>query len=103
MTMNTHNINPLHLLSPQKYFKGDVNINTKFIEGFASRDIGMTMNIHIGIDSNGNWCLLSQADSNLIDNFQFWLGLQMDYELDVAEDQLEDKIDKEIDPMTATG
>ena len=32
---------------------------------------------------------------------QFWLGLQMDYELDVAEDALESKIDKEIIPMSA--
>lgn len=34
---------------------------------------------------------------------QFWLGLQMDYELDVAEDTLEDRLEKEITPMTATG
>jgi plasmid maintenance system antidote protein VapI len=27
---------------------------------------------------------------------QFWLGLQMDYDLDVAEDQYADKIDKEV-------
>lgn len=34
---------------------------------------------------------------------QFWLGLQMDYELDLAEDAIEDKIKKEIQPITATG
>ena len=34
---------------------------------------------------------------------QFWLGLQMDYELDVAEDSLEAKIEKEVTPMFATG
>lgn len=33
---------------------------------------------------------------------QFWLGLQMDYELDVAEDALESRIEKEIIPMSAT-
>ncbi len=33
----------------------------------------------------------------------FWLGLQMDYELDVAEDSLEAKIEKEVTPMPATG
>jgi addiction module HigA family antidote len=27
---------------------------------------------------------------------QFWLGLQMDYDLDVAEDQLADRLDREI-------
>ena len=27
---------------------------------------------------------------------QFWLGLQMDYDLDVAEDQLVDRLDREI-------
>ncbi len=34
---------------------------------------------------------------------QFWLGLQMDYELDVAEDSLEDRIEKEVTPMAAAG
>jgi len=29
---------------------------------------------------------------------QFWLGLQMDYELDVAEDALQKRIDKEVQP-----
>jgi addiction module HigA family antidote len=32
---------------------------------------------------------------------QFWLGLQMDYELDVAEDKIEDKIVNEIKPRMA--
>ncbi len=27
---------------------------------------------------------------------QFWLGLQMDYDLDIAEDQIGEKIDKEV-------
>jgi antitoxin HigA-1 len=31
---------------------------------------------------------------------QFWLGLQMDYELDRAEDANEEKIEKEITPMS---
>lgn len=34
---------------------------------------------------------------------QFWLGLQMDYELDVAEDSLEGRIEEEVTPMAATG
>jgi addiction module HigA family antidote len=34
---------------------------------------------------------------------QFWLGLQMDYELDVAEDLLEGRLEKEITPMSAIG
>jgi plasmid maintenance system antidote protein VapI len=34
---------------------------------------------------------------------QFWLGLQMDYELDVAEDLLEGRREKEIIQMSATG
>jgi plasmid maintenance system antidote protein VapI len=33
---------------------------------------------------------------------QFWLGLQMDYELDVAEDMLEGRLGKELKPMSAT-
>ncbi len=28
---------------------------------------------------------------------QFWLGLQMDYDLDVAEDKLTDKLEQEIE------
>jgi plasmid maintenance system antidote protein VapI len=34
---------------------------------------------------------------------QFWLGLQMDYELDVAEDLLEGRLEKEVTPMSASG
>jgi addiction module HigA family antidote len=34
---------------------------------------------------------------------QFWLGLQMDYELDMAADAIEKRIEHEIQPMTATG
>jgi antitoxin HigA-1 len=34
---------------------------------------------------------------------QFWLGLQMDYELDVAEDMLEGRLEKEVTPMSAIG
>jgi addiction module HigA family antidote len=34
---------------------------------------------------------------------QFWLGLQMDYELDTVEDAIEDRIKEEIRPMSATG
>lgn len=33
----------------------------------------------------------------------FWLGLQMDYELDVAEDLLAGRLDAEVRPRTATG
>jgi len=34
---------------------------------------------------------------------QFRLGLQMDCELDVAEDRLEGRLEKELTPMSATG
>jgi antitoxin HigA-1 len=34
---------------------------------------------------------------------QFWLGLQMDYQLDVAQDSLEGRIEKEVTPMAAIG
>jgi addiction module HigA family antidote len=34
---------------------------------------------------------------------QFWLGLQMDYKLDVAEDMLEGRLEKEVTPRSATG
>jgi addiction module HigA family antidote len=32
---------------------------------------------------------------------QFWLGLQMDYDLDVAEDSLKDRLDREVHPYPA--
>ena len=32
---------------------------------------------------------------------QFWLGLQMDYDLDVAEDSLKDRLDREVHPYAA--
>jgi addiction module HigA family antidote len=34
---------------------------------------------------------------------QFWLGLQMDYELDVARDTSERKIEEQVKPISATG
>jgi len=34
---------------------------------------------------------------------QFWLGLQMDYDLDVAEDKLWDRLKKEVRPRVAVG
>jgi antitoxin HigA-1 len=34
---------------------------------------------------------------------QFWLGLQMDYELDMAADALSGRLEKEVTPMTAVG
>lgn len=33
---------------------------------------------------------------------QFWLGLQMDYDLDMAEDQLSDRIDREVQVFQET-
>jgi len=34
---------------------------------------------------------------------QFWLGLQTDYDLDVAQDILGDRLTREVRPMAATG
>jgi plasmid maintenance system antidote protein VapI len=31
---------------------------------------------------------------------QFWLGLQMDYDLDIEEDKLSSRIEKEVDVYT---
>jgi antitoxin HigA-1 len=33
---------------------------------------------------------------------QFWLGLQMDYELDLAEDTLSNRLDQEVRPLSQT-
>ena len=32
---------------------------------------------------------------------QFWLGLQMDYNLDMAEDELAERLEREVIPYTA--
>ncbi len=32
---------------------------------------------------------------------QFWMGLQMDYELDVAEDKMEERLEREVRPYVA--
>jgi antitoxin HigA-1 len=46
--------------------------------------------------------LTGQALSRYFNNSpQFWLGLQMDYELDVAEDKIENKILNEVKPRLA--
>lgn len=34
---------------------------------------------------------------------QFWLGLQMDYDLDVTADGLEKRLDREVKPHVVTG
>ena len=34
---------------------------------------------------------------------QFWMGLQMDYELDVAGDALADRLEREVRPYADTG
>ena len=34
---------------------------------------------------------------------QFWLGLQMDYDLDLTQDEIESQIEKEITPLSASG
>ena len=36
-------------------------------------------------------------------SLQFWMGIQMDYELDAAEDQLSDRLDREVRPHLKTG
>ena len=32
---------------------------------------------------------------------QFWLGLQMDYDLDIADDNLKDRLNREVHPYAA--
>ncbi len=34
---------------------------------------------------------------------QFWLGLQMDYDLDVTADKLAERLEREVRPYTAVG
>ena len=34
---------------------------------------------------------------------QFWLGLQMDYELDIAEDTLAERLEREVRPYSQMG
>ena len=32
---------------------------------------------------------------------QYWMGLQADYDLDVAQDELEEKINQEVRPLAS--
>jgi len=32
---------------------------------------------------------------------EFWLGLQMDFDLDIAEDKLQNRLDREVNPYAA--
>ena len=34
---------------------------------------------------------------------QFWMGIQMDYVLDVASDELSDRLEREVRPYSETG
>ena len=34
---------------------------------------------------------------------QFWLGLQMDYDLDRTEDEIADRLEREVRPLAAAG
>lgn len=34
---------------------------------------------------------------------QFWLGLQVDYDLDLAEDELSERLDQEVRPLVQVG
>ena len=34
---------------------------------------------------------------------QFWLGLQVDYDLDLAEDELSERLDREVRPLVRVG
>ena len=34
---------------------------------------------------------------------QFWMGIQMDYALDIAEDELSERLDREVRPYLETG
>jgi addiction module HigA family antidote len=34
---------------------------------------------------------------------QFWMNLQKDYDLEVAEDQLREKVDREVSPLAQAG
>ncbi len=49
---------------------------------------------------------VDRLGANLYDRFplvRFSVGLQMDYDLDIAEDEFEEQIKKEIQPLNAWG
>jgi addiction module HigA family antidote len=100
--MKTKKMEPLH--------PGEILLN-EFLEPLGLSQNGLAMALHVPARRINEIVLKKRAitaDTALrLGRYfkmspQFWLGLQMDYELDVAEEKVEETIKKEIRPMAAT-
>lgn len=102
-TMKRRKLNPLH--------PGEV-LQKEFLEpvGMSQNKLAMALHVparRINEIVLGKRGITADTALRLARYFgmspQFWLGLQMDYELDVAQDSLDARIAEEIMPMAATG
>ena len=99
--MIKNKLNPVH--------PGEI-LQTEFIEPFGLNQNKLALAIHVPARRINEIILKKRsitADTALRlsryfnNSPQFWLGLQMDYELDMAEDKMEEKILNEIKPRMA--
>ena len=99
--MIKNKLNPVH--------PGEI-LQTEFIEPFGLNQNKLALAIHVPARRINEIILKKRsitADTALRlsryfnNSPQFWLGLQMDYELDMAEDRMEEKILNEIKPRMA--
>ena len=101
LNMNAKRIDPIHL--------GEILLE-EFLQPMKICQNPLAMDIHVParrINEIVHGKRRISADTALrLGRFfnnspQFWLGLQMDYDLDVAEDKLNDRLDREIQPFAA--
>lgn len=101
--MKTNKMEPLH--------PGEI-LNEEFLKplGFSQNKLAMALHVparRINEIVLGKRGITADTALRLARYFdmspQFWLGLQMDYELDKAEDLIEAKIEIEIQPLATAG
>lgn len=101
--MNEKKMEPLH--------PGEV-LQTEFLEPLGLSQNRLAIEIHVPARRineivKGKRRITANTALRLARYFQmspeFWLGLQMDYDLDLETDRSERKISSEITPMAASG
>lgn len=96
MEMAKQKLNPIH--------PGEV-LQEEFLKPFGLSENQLAQTIHVPVEQinrliQGQFSVTADLALRLARYFdmspQFWLGLQMDYDLDVAEDRLKKKIAAEV-------
>ena len=94
--MSKQKLNPIH--------PGEV-LQEEFLRPLGLNENQLAQTIHVPVDQinrliHGQFAVTADLALRLARYFdmspQFWLGLQMDYDLDVAEDSLKEQIAAEV-------